>query len=107
MPRILVIEDDGRMRVVIGKALEREGYEVAEAANGDAGLRSHRGKPADLIVVDLIMPGKEGMETIMEFKRDYPDIKIIAISGGGHLGPDSYLSMAKKLGGRYCFGQAF
>jgi DNA-binding response OmpR family regulator len=98
MSRILVIEDDEKMRVLIGKALGRARYEVAEAADGDAGLRSHRDKPADLIITDLIMPEKEGVETIMEFKHDYPEVKIIAISGGGFIGPDPYLSLAKKLG---------
>jgi CheY-like chemotaxis protein len=54
--------------------------------------------PVDLIICDLIMPVQEGIETITRFSNDYPDIGIIAISGGGKIGPDSYLSVAEHLG---------
>jgi len=55
-------------------------------------------KPTDLIITDIVMPKKEGIETIVELRRDFPEVKIIAMSGGGNLGPDTYLQMAKGLG---------
>jgi YesN/AraC family two-component response regulator len=78
--------------------LERSGYDVVEASTGKEGIRLYRENPTDLIITDLIMPEKEGIETIHELKRDFPDVNIIAISGGGRIGPEDYLHMAKMLG---------
>jgi len=71
---------------------------VVEAADGNEGLRLLRAQSADLVVTDLVMPEKEGLETIMELKRRFPGIKIIAMSGGGHNQPCTYLDLARKLG---------
>jgi CheY-like chemotaxis protein len=98
MPRILVIDDDDQVRAVIRLALERAGYDVEEACDGEAAIKRYRADPADLIITDIVMPGKEGLETIMELRKDFPDVKIIAISGGGRLNPQSYLDLARKLG---------
>ena len=98
MARILVIEDDFRVRTVIRKMLEKEKHEVVEAPNGEAGMNLYREKSADLIITDILMPDKEGIETIIELRRDFPKVKIIAISGGGRIGPGDYLSLAKKVG---------
>jgi YesN/AraC family two-component response regulator len=98
MGLILIIDDDDQIRRVLRKTLERDGYDVADAPNGKEGIRLYRENPADLVITDIIMPEKEGIETIKELKRDFPEVKIIAISGGGRIGPESYLKMAKGLG---------
>lgn len=105
MPRILVIDDEAPVRDLFRMMLERAGYEVALAGDGKEGMASHRETPADLIITDIVMPEKEGLETIVELRRDYPDVKIIAISGGGRIGPDSYLDMAKSLGAHCAFSK--
>ena len=105
MARIMIIDDNVYILDMLKQTLEREGYEVVEASNGDEGIRLYRENPADLIITDILMPKKEGLETIIELKRDFPDVKIIAISGGGRISPKEYLSMAKKLGARYTFSK--
>ncbi len=88
MPRILVIEDEIQVRRLTRQMLELEGFEVLEAGDGDTGLQMFAENSIDLVITDIIMPGKEGIETILELKQKRPDIKIIAISGGGRIGPD-------------------
>jgi CheY-like chemotaxis protein len=103
MARILVIDDDAQIRQVLERILEREGHHVVCAPNGKEAIRLQRQDPADLIITDLIMPEKEGIETIREIRHYFPDAKIIAISGGGQIGAEEYLQMAKKLGAQYTF----
>ena len=103
MARILVLDDDVQILEMLRQTLEREGYEVVDALNGKEGTRLYRETPTDLIITDVIMPEKEGIETIIELKRDFPDIKIIAISGGGQIAPETCLHLAKKLGAQRTF----
>jgi len=98
MPRILIIDDDDQLRASIRQMLELSEYEVNEASDGDEGIKAYQKNPYDLVITDLIMPNKEGIETILELKRDHPEVKIIAMSGGGHGGPRDYLDMADKFG---------
>ena len=98
MARILVIDDDEQVLEMLYESLTREGYDVLRASNGEQGLRLYREEPVDLIITDLIMPEKEGIETIIELRQDFPDVKIIAISGGGRIGTKDYLNMAKIFG---------
>jgi DNA-binding response OmpR family regulator len=98
MKHILIIEDDKQLRLALAENLQYHGFEVSEAGNGLEGINKHRTRVADLIVMDIIMPEKEGIETIREIKRDFPSVKIIAISGGGVLGPDHYLNVALAIG---------
>lgn len=98
MANILIIDDDIQFRTMLRKMIERNGYEVIEASDGKEGVKLYWKKPTDLIITDLIMPEKDGIETIQELKKDFPDIKIIAISGGGRLGPQDYLHLAKMFG---------
>ena len=95
---ILVIDDDESIRVLFRSILEFEGYRVVEASDGGRGLMEYGKTPTDLVITDLIMPGKEGIETIRDLRRRFPDVKVIAVSGGGRIGPDSYLKMAKGVG---------
>ncbi len=103
MARILVIDDDVQIREMLRQMLEFEGYEVIEAANGKEALKLQQQTPADLVITDLIMPEKEGIETIRELREIFPEIKIIAMSGGGVVGPESYLKIAKSLGAQKTF----
>ena len=103
MSRILVIDDDDLVLDMLFQSLTREGYDVLIASNGEEGLRLYREEPVDLIITDLIMPEKEGIETIIELRQDFPDVKIIAISGGGFIGKKDYLHMARIFGVQQTF----
>jgi DNA-binding NtrC family response regulator len=105
--RILIIDDEVQIREMLGQMLTREGYEVVHAPNGKEGMRVCRQQAIDLIITDIIMPEKDGIEMILELRHDFPDLKVIAISGGGRLGPDGYLEMAKKLGAHRTFFKPF
>ncbi len=107
MPHILIIDDDPSVREVLRHGLERSGHQVTEARDGKTGLKAHRVAPVDLVITDLIMPGMEGLETIMEFKRLYPGLKIIAISGGGTGKAGDYLEMASKFGAHRTVAKPF
>lgn len=96
--RVLIIDDDVRIRDLIRMWLEREGYEVVEAENGREGVQAQFKSPADILICDLIMPVQEGIETITQFRDEFPNTGIIAISGGGKIGPHSYLTVAEQLG---------
>jgi len=98
MALILIIDDEPQIRSMLKLMLERDGYEVAEAPDGIEGIKIYRQNPADLIITDLIMPNKDGIGTIIDLKKEFPDVKIIAMSGGGLNKPQGYLKGAKKLG---------
>lgn len=99
MARILIIDDEALVRQVIRDWLEPRGHEVIEAENGNVGLALFRENPAELVITDIVMPDKEGIETIRELRRDFPDAKIIAVSGGGQLMPGATcLTLAEGLG---------
>jgi len=98
MKRILVIDDDDLTRATIRDMLETSGYEVDEAENGSDGVLKQQDRPFDLIVTDVLMPDKDGIETIIDLKRGYPNLRIIAISGGGTTGNLVFLEMSTKFG---------
>jgi CheY-like chemotaxis protein len=98
MESILIIDDEPQIRSMIRLILERSGYTVIEASDGIEGIRRFREKPADLIITDLIMPNKDGIGMIIELKKEFPDVKIVAMSGGGLNRPEGYLRGAQKLG---------
>lgn len=105
--RILIIDDDEQIRELLCKIMELQGFEVMEAENGRVGMQQHRQNPADLIITDLIMPEQEGLETISTMRREYGNVKIIAISGGGQMGPEAYLPAALELGADRVFSKPF
>jgi CheY-like chemotaxis protein len=96
--KLLVVDDDDAVRMMMRKMLEMASHDVTTAANGIQALNCLREQLPDVVILDIIMPEKEGLETIIELRRDYPTLKIIAISGGGSIGPANYLKLAKKLG---------
>ena len=104
MANILVIDDEVDIRGFLRIALERDGHAVTEAGDGAAGTRILAAQPIDLVITDIIMPNKEGIETIIEARRDNPGLRIIAISGGGRGGAD-YLKVAERLGADRTFAK--
>lgn len=104
---LLLIDDDEQLRNVLGESLRRAGYEVREACDGRQGERMYRERPADLVITDLIMPEKEGLETILDLCRHYPDAKVIAMSGGGRTGPQTNLKAARAFGARQVLAKPF
>jgi two-component system chemotaxis response regulator CheY len=98
MARILVIDDDSLIRETLRRMLEGAGHEVTEAEDGAAGLKAVKAQRPDLVVTDIYMPGKEGIETIRELRQIVPGLKIIAISGSSWSSGHEALSSAKLLG---------
>ncbi len=98
MATILVIDDEPRMLRVIREILESAGHEVIDATSGDQGVAFVNQREINLVITDIIMPEKEGIETIGEIKQDFPQMPIIAISGGSLKGAGSYLETAAALG---------
>lgn len=88
MAKILLIDDDDDFRKMLKTAMERAGHEVTEAVNGEDGHRIFAEHPHELVITDIFMPQKEGIHTIFDFRMAYPDLKIIAISGGGIMAKD-------------------
>lgn len=99
MPQILIIDDDAQVRSMLAETLRLEGYEVAEAANGKEGVELYREQPTPLVITDIIMPEQDGVEAIHALRREFPLVKIIAISGGSaNIRGDYLLGTANALG---------
>ena len=107
MATILIIEDDDQIRTMLRQVLEEEEYDVLEARDGREGTRICRERSPDLVITDMVMPKKDGMETIADVRMESPTVKIIAISGGGRLGPETYLEIAKGFGAAAVFTKPF
>ena len=87
--------------------LELEGHEVTEVSDGAQGVAAFAADPRDLIITDIVMPEQDGIETIFALRGRYPDVKIIALSGGGRIEASNYLSIAKKIGASKTFLKPF
>lgn len=98
MARILVIDDDVAMRHALKSSLERHGHQVAEAGDGKLGLQLYQETVFNLVVTDIIMPGMEGLETVLALKKFTPSLKIIAMSAGGKGDAHDYLELAGRFG---------
>jgi CheY-like chemotaxis protein len=98
MALVLVIDDASTVREVLRRMLTSADHAVIEAADGEAGLLLFEERSPELVITDLIMPKKEGIETIQQIRRSRPDAKIVAISGSTAAGGKLYLGAAKKLG---------
>ena len=105
MTRILVIEDDADLRGVLRDLLELDGFEVDEAENGEVGYRKYLGRRSEVVLTDIVMPEREGVETIMSLRRADPKVKIIAMSGVD--GKADFLSHAIKLGAQRSLTKPF
>jgi len=105
MAKIFVFDDEPSILLMLKKMLEKAGHEVDIALNGREGMGLFEKEIPDLLITDIIMPEKEGLETIIELRKKYPDLKIIAISGGGRIDPNGYLPGAKLLGANMVFSK--
>ena len=104
---ILVIEDDFAVRELILQTLSKAGYQVIAAGDGVEGLNLFREKNPALVITDIVMPQKEGLQTIIELKQEAPGVKVIAMSGGGRYCNADYLKLAKKFGARRTVSKPF
>lgn len=107
MPSILIIDDDEQVCGVLREAFEGADYQVHVAHNGQEGMTQYRDSPADLVLLDILMPEKEGLETILELRREFPSIKIIAMSGGSERAHVNLLDLAKQLGALHTVTKPF
>ena len=98
MSHVLVVDDNDDFRSLLKMALEREGFHVATAANGQDALVALRSRPAEVMVTDIFMPGKEGIETISEVRKQFPAMRIVAMSGRPSATDFDPLSIAAELG---------
>lgn len=106
MVLVLVIDDEPLMRHFMRRALEDVGYEVIEAPDGEVGMRLFADRRPDLVVTDIYMPNKEGIQTIREMRAGEPDIPILAVSGGGGISL-AFLWMARELGATEALAKPF
>jgi DNA-binding response OmpR family regulator len=107
MARILVIDDNDLVRASTRSILESEGYLVEEAGDGDVGIARAKACGPDLILTDIVMPNKEGIEMIRDLRGRGYDGPIIAMSGGGRLDATEVLDLAGKLGADACIAKPF
>jgi DNA-binding response OmpR family regulator len=98
MAQILVIDDDADLRDVIMRILKAAGHSVVTAPDGEAGLRTFNEHRFDMVVTDIVMPKREGLEVIREMRQARADLKILAVSGAGILSRADYLPYAERLG---------
>lgn len=103
MADILVIDDDELMRMTLRYLLEPRGHTVVEAADGGEGMRLFKENKPDLIVTDVMMPGRSGIEVLEKLRQDFPGVKIIVISGGSKGDMSDMLRMASILGAARVF----
>ena len=104
---ILLVDDDDQFRGMLSEALAGEGFDVREASDGRQGIKLYVQESTDIVITDLVMPGKEGLEMIVEIKRLHAGAKIIAISGGGRGSSQNYLKMAKAFGAQLVLAKPF
>lgn len=117
MASILIVDDEEDIRDALQMILESVGYDVKVSSDGNEAVKFQRKEPADLIITDIIMPGKDGVSTIKEIRQEFPHTRIIAISGGGGvhsteyipeaITTTAYLAAAKEVGADLIFTKPF
>ncbi len=95
---ILIVDDDAVLGSLVSRGLRGHGYKVGEAVDGNKAIRALETTVYDAVVIDIIMPDREGVETIIEIRARWPTIKVIAMSGGGRLDPEMFLNLASTFG---------
>jgi len=98
MAKILLIDDNAELLEMAEEILRKAGYEVATAADGFGGLAAIKKTAFDLVITDMLMPEKDGVETILAMRRSHPELRVIATSGGGRVDASRYLDLAKSFG---------
>lgn len=95
--RILVIDDEPTTLDLLRRVLELKGYNVVTARNGQEGVELFQQQPSDLVITDMVMPIKDGLQTILDLRSDSPELPVIAISGGGTISKERYLAIAAYM----------
>jgi two-component system, chemotaxis family, chemotaxis protein CheY len=108
MPSVLVVDDEDQLRQLIREILEQAGYQVTEARDGKEAVIQYRLAPADVVIMDILMPEQDGLETTSTLRREFPNVKIIAITGSSEMiGILSFLDVAKMLGAHRALQKPF
>ena len=107
MATILIIDDDPQICDLLQEALEKEGHAVCTALNGIEGISLYRQHLPELIILDILMPEKEGLETILDLRREFPNVMTIAMSGGSERAKINLLELAQRLGAQYRLTKPF
>lgn len=105
--RILIIDDEPATLDLLERVLELEGYEAVLASNGQEGVEKFQESPCDLVVTDMVMPGKDGLQTILDLRLESPDLPVVAISGDGTIPKERYLTVASYLEGVVTLAKPF
>lgn len=99
MARFLILDDDEDLGTIVEMILQMEGHDTAVLKRAEEAVAQQRSRPADVLITDIFMPDQDGLETIQQFRREFPQVKIIAMSGGGDMLRNvSYLFSARELG---------
>lgn len=98
MVRVLVVDDNADMRESLGRLLASSGYDAEAARDGQQAIEVHRRRPVQFLITDIYMPLHDGLETIQTFRREFPGVKIVAMSGGGQAARTTYLDVASDIG---------
>jgi len=98
MKHVLVVDDDPPIRRICKQILEQAGFSVSEASNGVEALASYTSDRPDVVLMDIIMPQKDGVDTILELRSTFPQVRIVAMSGGGAVPAGKYLAITQSLG---------
>jgi len=108
MAKILIVDDEDSVRMMLKEMLKMSNHVVSEAKNGQEAIERYYAQPVDLIITDLVMPDKSGIDLIMELKEKFPNVRVLAISGGGGItGRFDYLPVAQLLGADFILEKPF
>ena len=108
MASVLIVDDEEQLRLLMRQALEQAEFTVHDAKDGKEALEHYRRNPTDLVIMDILMPGQDGLESIIQLRREFPTVKVIAITGGSEMiGVLNYLEVAKMLGARRTLHKPF
>ncbi|HEX5544293.1 MAG TPA: response regulator [Nitrospira sp.] len=108
MSSVLVVDDQDQVRQLIRETLEQAGYEVEEARDGKEALDRYRARSTDLVIMDILMPDQDGLEAIMALRQEFPDTRVIAMTGGSDtIGVLNFLDVAKMFGARRTLRKPF
>lgn len=105
MASILIVDDEAPVRALLRRILEEDGHQVREAANGEIGLALYREAPADLVITDILMPERDGMEVTLALTQEFLDARVIAMTGA--VGGQNFLNVAKLFGAREVLQKPF
>jgi two-component system chemotaxis response regulator CheY len=102
------VDDEEAIRRLIYETLKQAGYHVHEASNGKEGLTRYRQSPTDLVIMDILMPDQDGLESILTLRQEFPEARIMAITGGSDMiGILNFLDVARMLGARRTLQKPF